>query len=357
MVAIVAFVFSLFLLLSQAQLDCPALPTRTPPTDIHDLHPNDIRVVMALGDSITAGFGLMGLKGGAEEYRGQSWSIGGDSNATTFFNFLKTYNSSLIGGSLGHHLVEICIDPICPDGQYRPSQDVLNAAQSGAMVADLNVHEYDYLVSQLTTIPGIDMQNDWKVLTLLIGANDLCGVCTLSDPYSEAAAFQAGVTTVLETIRTNIPRVFVNIVQMFNLSGVYDLSLQNPYCVDVHKDFSGECPCIFGSNNASATRQLVDVITQQVNEGIENIAAMYQAKNYSDFAVIVQPFGKHTNVSALPLEFISTLDCFHPSQIAHQALATALWNNMINPADSKQDYINIDDKPQCPTADTLLYTY
>lgn len=51
------------------------------------------------------GFGLMGWKGGVEEFRGQSWAIGGDPNATTLFNFLKTYNSSLIGGSLGHHIV------------------------------------------------------------------------------------------------------------------------------------------------------------------------------------------------------------------------------------------------------------
>ena len=47
----------------------------------------------------------MGINGGADEFRGQSWSIGADPNAVTLFNFLKTYNSSLIGGSLGQHLV------------------------------------------------------------------------------------------------------------------------------------------------------------------------------------------------------------------------------------------------------------
>ena len=52
---------------------------------------------------------MMGWEGGADEFRGQSWSIGSDDNATTIFNFLKTYNSSLIGGSVGHHIIGKCL--------------------------------------------------------------------------------------------------------------------------------------------------------------------------------------------------------------------------------------------------------
>jgi hypothetical protein len=53
----------------------------------------------------------MGWEGGLDEYRGQSWCIGGDPNATTLFNFLKTYNSSIIGGSLGHHIIGMTPSP------------------------------------------------------------------------------------------------------------------------------------------------------------------------------------------------------------------------------------------------------
>lgn len=152
-------------LLANAQLNCPQLPPRTPPTTIFDLHPNvssffylryfhyfffiqpwiffymvkDIKVVMTLGDSITAGvliinivifslyycillhhlkssikinknagFGIMGLDGGLDEFRGKSWAIGADSNATTLFNFLKFYTPNLIGGSVGSHVVGKC---------------------------------------------------------------------------------------------------------------------------------------------------------------------------------------------------------------------------------------------------------
>ena len=39
--------------------------------------------------------------------QGQSWSIGMDEDAQTVANFLKFYNPSIVGGSLGYHLSEV----------------------------------------------------------------------------------------------------------------------------------------------------------------------------------------------------------------------------------------------------------
>ena len=39
--------------------------------------------------------------------QGQSWSMGMDEGAQTVANFLKFYNPSIIGGSLGQHLTEV----------------------------------------------------------------------------------------------------------------------------------------------------------------------------------------------------------------------------------------------------------
>lgn len=61
--------------------------------------------------------------------------------------------------------------------QYRPAEDVLNAAQSGAMVMNLYTHEFNYLLKMLKSNPNINMEEDWKLLTIFIGANDLCGSC------------------------------------------------------------------------------------------------------------------------------------------------------------------------------------
>jgi len=127
---------------------CPKLAPRPRPNSIKNLRPDDISVVMALGDSITAAFGLKGAYGGLEEYRGQSWSIGGDSDAVTLANFFKYYNSSVQGASLSNHIVEVCMGPFCPGHQYWPDLDVLNAAQSGAWIQNLP-YQIKYLKAML----------------------------------------------------------------------------------------------------------------------------------------------------------------------------------------------------------------
>ena len=93
-----------------------------------------------------------------------------DEGALTVPNFLRTYSPNLVGGSLGHHLVEVymivqittlsvsylllqlCYGIFCLPWQYKPEQDVFNAAQSGAMITDLVTHEFDYLLEQLKKV-------------------------------------------------------------------------------------------------------------------------------------------------------------------------------------------------------------
>lgn len=309
---------------------------------------------MALGDSITAGFGMDGTSGDLNEFRGQSWSIGGDPNATTLANFFRFYNPQIRGASLGTHMIELCYGPLCPPYQYRPSKDVLNSAQSGAMVEDLLQHEMTYLVQQLKSLPGVDFQNDWKHLTLLIGANDLCAACILEN-YLGPDDFEKNLVAVLEAVRMNVPRVFVSVVEMFNLSQVYDLSLKTPKCVTVHRDFAIECDCLF-RKNGNLTRELVDSYVQAYNARSVGIAKYYQSQQYADFTVVAQPFGRNTMLKEFPPDALSTLDCFHPSLITHRAMAVALWNNLITPSANKKTFLNLTDTPLCPTPDTLLYT-
>nr|XP_015195032.1 PREDICTED: phospholipase B1, membrane-associated-like [Lepisosteus oculatus] len=72
----------------------------------HRLRPGDVKVVAALGDSLSAGFGakatsILNLR---TEWRGRSWSIGGDESlekVTTLPNILRKFSSSLYGFSLG----------------------------------------------------------------------------------------------------------------------------------------------------------------------------------------------------------------------------------------------------------------
>ncbi|RKO88499.1 hypothetical protein BDK51DRAFT_31343, partial [Blyttiomyces helicus] len=68
--------------------------------DVHHLRPQDISLVAALGDSITAGLfmedgKLPGSELTLKEYRGKVFDIGGDPGETTIPNLLKTYNPKL----------------------------------------------------------------------------------------------------------------------------------------------------------------------------------------------------------------------------------------------------------------------
>eukprot|EP01113_Clastostelium_recurvatum_P050823 TRINITY_DN971_c0_g1_i1.p1 TRINITY_DN971_c0_g1~~TRINITY_DN971_c0_g1_i1.p1 ORF type:complete len:368 (-),score=69.39 TRINITY_DN971_c0_g1_i1:122-1225(-) len=333
---------------------CPPLPPHTP-SSINDLRPNDIKVVMSLGDSITAAFGLEGEAGALNEYRGQSWDIGADNNATTLYNYFKQFNPNLQGGSVGSHIVELCYGALCPPYQYHPAQDVLNGAQSGATITDLVTHEFDYLLGQLKSNAKIDMKNDWKVLTILIGANDLCLSC--EDKNIDADEFERNMRATLENVRTNIPRTFVNLVEMFNISQVYTLSLTNSKCKFVHRTLPVECDCAFTPGaKGDQQRVFMDTLAQQYNARIRSIVSDYASKNYTEFAVVDQPMGRDTKISTFPIDFLSTLDCFHPSKVAHGMMATALWNSMLTPASKKATAISpVGVAPLCPTEDTKLY--
>ncbi len=82
--------------------------------------------------------------------------------------------------------------------------------------------QIQYLVTTLQTeySQTVDFENDWKLLTLLIGANDLC-VCCDGRQTSIPIVWQSNLRSVLQLIQQSIPRVFVNLVTIFNISGVW----------------------------------------------------------------------------------------------------------------------------------------
>lgn len=91
---------------------CPRLaPRATPPSTIHDLRIDDLRVVAALGDSITAAFAAAGKAkdpGSVDntyENRGRSFSMGGDPGATTLPNMMRHFalRRGIVGPSHGGH--------------------------------------------------------------------------------------------------------------------------------------------------------------------------------------------------------------------------------------------------------------
>eukprot|EP01089_Gocevia_fonbrunei_P016048 TRINITY_DN4888_c0_g1_i1.p1 TRINITY_DN4888_c0_g1~~TRINITY_DN4888_c0_g1_i1.p1 ORF type:complete len:357 (-),score=49.77 TRINITY_DN4888_c0_g1_i1:4-1074(-) len=327
---------------------CPPLPPHTP-TDIRDLHPNDISVVMALGDSITAGFGLMGLKAEDifDEFRGKSWSIGGDPEAVTLANFFRMFNSNLYGASTSVHLVEL------PYTDYYAT-DRCNGAQSNAGVDNL-LYQLDHIVEVLKSNPNISIEKDWKLVTVLIGANDACPLCWEFDrPTVQQAAdsFESYMSQVILEFSQKIPRTFFNVLPLFNISQVYYLSLNTSYCDDVHISLPVECTCAFDSDESN--RIYLDSVVQAYASRLAKLEKEWKAKNLSDFIVQIQPFSQ--NLVIPNINYLSTLDCFHPSLLAHQQLAIATWNSLLTPVGKKPQHLKPNQPLICPTADTLLYT-
>lgn len=59
------------------------------------------------GVDYDTGTGLLNISA-INEYRGQSYAIGGDEGAVTVANFVQHYNSNAKGASLGYHSAELC---------------------------------------------------------------------------------------------------------------------------------------------------------------------------------------------------------------------------------------------------------
>jgi hypothetical protein len=235
--------------------NCPTLPKPPPATNVRQLHPGNIKVVMALGDSISAGFAIKGLP---VEYRGLVYSIGGDeyisdfgwTKAVTIPNILKIYNPDLQGQATGE------TEP------FTKGED-LDAAIVEAKIGDIPP-QITYLVNTLKSslyAGKIDFENDWKLLTLFIGANNLC-ICCHNDSRGTPEYFEQNLRSILTTIQQTIPRTFVNVLTIFNISGVWTAGEQHDYCRVLWEGITtGECPCLL--KYGAAERQTMDEMSVQ----------------------------------------------------------------------------------------------
>lgn len=117
--------------------NCPKIPpSNPPPTNARKLRPSDIKVVMAIGDSITAGFAMNddSYVTSIFEYRGRVGSMGIDTNFTTLPNFLSQVKGEKVkGASVGRGL-PLSARPwnIRPNN---PDIDHLNGAQSNSRIS------------------------------------------------------------------------------------------------------------------------------------------------------------------------------------------------------------------------------
>jgi len=332
--------------------NCTVLgPSPSTPTSVHKLRPGDIKVIAAMGDSLTAGFGML-AKTPLQlltEWRGRSWSIGGDESLDTVVtlpNLFRKYNPNLLGFSEGHAR----INSVSAPGAH------LDVAVSGAK-AELMQAQATKLIERIRHFEKpIDFEKDWKLVTIFIGANDLCAY-NKDKIYYSAEHYYKYLKMALETLKT-MPRTFVNLVEVLEATMVRELGPKNPICNQFHKL---ECPDFMAGNDVNIGEGKQARIRYQ--RMVETLAAEYADEE--EFTVVHQPFFKDTVPPLHTKGFFKgkadlsyfAPDCFHFSAKADAAAAEGLWNNIFEPEHQKRTSWRVGEALVCPTeADPYLKT-
>jgi len=336
--------------------DCPKLPVHPPATNARELRADDISMVMAIGDSMTAAFAAYDNDPITAflEYRAESWAIGANPDSLTVYNLINYFNPSAVCGAMNNTIpfdVLRMKDHDFWETNFWPSR--CDAAVSEAQLRDIG-EQIDYL-GNMSKIYFPSELKGWKLLIILIGANDLCASCpSVNSPYSDPTTWLNMYDGFLEQIHEALPNTFVAITSLLNISIVWDAMMAAPpekeaYCMVVRKQFH-ECGCL--DSGLESDRAAMDLHTVAYNQGLQNLAEQWQAKNLSDFYVSVQPFLEGLVIPNMT--FLSGLDCFHPSWQAHQAFAVTMWNSLFLPQDKKPVVIQLNNDLYCPTLNDYL---
>ncbi|KAB1267226.1 Phospholipase B1; membrane-associated [Camelus dromedarius] len=316
-------------------------PSNSVPTSVHELRPADIKVVAALGDSLTTAVGARPSNASdlLTSWRGLSWSIGGDGNLetiTTLPNILKKFNPKILGFSTG----------------TQEETAGLNVAVEGARAWDMPAQARD-LVERMKNSPKINLEKDWKLITLFIGSNDLCHYCENPEAYSPREYLQH-IQQALDIFYKELPRAFINVVEVMELVGLHQG--QGGKCV-MPLAAQSNCTCLRGSQENSPEMQKLKTVNWNFQSGLSRFSYQHEYLQREDFAVVAQPFFQNTLVplndrGGADLTFFSE-DCFHFSERGHAEMAIALWNNMLEPVGGKTTSNNFTysrTKLKCPSS-------
>ena len=286
--------------LGDPNYNCPGLmgPSATVPTSVHSMRPADIKIIAALGDSLTAGNGA-----GAPQddpiavilqYRGLSFQGGGDKGLddhVTIPNILRKYNPDLFGWATG----------ICSNDVWDMAR--LNLGYPGDQSGDL-IAQAHQLVQLMQTHEEIDIQNDWKLVNIFIGVNDICHYCTDSlnnnnGPHS-AANYETHLRKTIDILKQNLPRTIVSITGMFNMKILRIVNHKEAFCQEL---YVFECPC--EDKNEFTDDELGNISLSYVN-AVQDMQdqGYYEA---DDFTLVLQPFFADDVVPALKVSRVFIL--------------------------------------------------
>ena len=297
---------------------------------LHTREGPDIRnftAVAALGDSLTAAFGAeaTSIFNLFTDYRDVSWSGGGVKHFT-LPNTLKTlYNPNIKGYAVG-------------SGDAESYNAQFNDAITGGTVLTLT-QEINILADKIARDNTLSTDG-WLMVTLMIGANDLCAEHSPDLYYKD-----------IEQNIELIHQLFM-IDGIGNFTGVYINLVSPPNVVEISKLDSFWCnalhlyECPAALNNPPK----IEKLHNEYQIMLKRIERHYNNK-YNNFYVINQPFLQSTHLPMIDGEpdlSYWSIDCFHFSKKAHEAAALALFNNLFEPIGNKTERWIPHEQIECP---------
>ncbi|KAI9316722.1 hypothetical protein BX666DRAFT_189947 [Dichotomocladium elegans] len=345
--------------------NCPLLsPRLQPPSSVHDLRPDDIEIVAAIGDSISAGVAEVNIDTeyltleSFKEHRGLAFSMGGDAGALTFPNLIQHYKSGvpLIGPSVGVRQLATCPETIfCMSGIQRPELDRLNAAIPAATTLGLE-QQAQYLIDRIGK--NTEHNNKWKVITVFLGMNDMAVSCKPGFSFLDAAR---RMSQGLDKLLQNIDHVLIAVVgplHIENALGVTDkepgyrkhfqnssIDIQQFECACCHTPVEKVLPPV-----RSVTKSIVSISIDGYMQALRGVVESHR-NNHPAATSTVTFVPLNMDIANVSPRILSNVDGYHPNVLGHQFLAKAYWNQLFLPYEKRLDSMEYDANLQvhCPS--------
>jgi lysophospholipase L1-like esterase len=229
----------------------------------------------AIGDSITQAVDVCCFLG---DWPGHSWSTG----------------NAPLDGIASHYERIRARNPAIRGHRW-------NNAVSGARMADAPAQ------ARRTVDQGA------QYVTVLMGANDLCGSDGTLTP---TATFRAQFRETLAILRAGLPGSHVFVASIPNLHQLWRVLHTNPVAQVVWQA-AGICPSMLNFFNSPAERQAVIGRERQLNRVLDEVCATWSNCRFDDYLTYNHDFTR---------AMVSRLDWFHPSLAGQATLAALTWN-------------------------------
>jgi len=326
---------------------------------VNNLRPQDIDIVASVGDSVTAGTGALAknILEVNNENRGSTYFTGSDGGWDTcpsVYNFIRQYNPRVVGGATGR--TNIVMLPFIR--MEETGDRGLNLSVSGAVAEDVP-GMIRRIIDMVKQIPG--WMHKWKMISILIGHNDLCSYSCNTSFLSlglgrrirvEPQDYERNIRKSLDLLATELPRTFVVLFAPIDVTLVQSLVNKPLLCNFTHKY---ECPCLFEKGQGRRGMKRVKWLHSQYRKILEKLS--YESRyNRDDFTVEYLttfsddiPMTRLRDGRVVPDISLLAPDCFHFMKELHSRVGVNIWNNLLQPQDRRVTNVQTRIPIMCPS--------